>query len=74
MSCSTCHDAAKARTDSPLVTSLGIDDLTGTRNAPTVLNAAFNKTQFWDGRSPSLEDQAQHPFINPVEMGSYNFV
>ncbi len=72
VSCSTCHDAAKARTDSPLVTSLGIDDLTGTRNAPTVLNAAFNKTQFWDGRSPSLEDQAQHPFINPVEMGLPN--
>jgi cytochrome c peroxidase len=41
----------------------------GTRNAPTVLNSAFNKTQFWDGRSPSLEDQSLHPFINPVEMG-----
>jgi cytochrome c peroxidase len=27
------------------------------------------KTQFWDGRSPSLEDQALHPFLNPVEMG-----
>ncbi|MGI9322813.1 MAG: cytochrome-c peroxidase, partial [Pseudomonadales bacterium] len=42
---------------------------TGTRNAPTVVNAAFNKTQFWDGRSPDLEDQSQHPFLNPVEMG-----
>ena len=27
------------------------------------------KTQFWDGRSPDLEDQALHPFLNPVEMG-----
>ena len=69
VSCSTCHDAKKAFTDSPLVTSEGINKLHGTRNAPTVINAAFNETQFWDGRSPDLEDQAQHPFVNPVEMG-----
>ena len=43
--------------------------LTGTRNAPTVVNAAYFDTMFWDGRSPSLEDQSQHPFVNPVEMG-----
>lgn len=69
VSCATCHNAAKAFTDSPLRTSEGIKKLTGTRNAPTILNAAFNKTQFWDGRSPSLEDQALHPFLNPIEMG-----
>lgn len=69
VSCATCHAQDKAFTDSPLMVSKGINDLTGTRNAPTILNAAFNKTQFWDGRSPSLEDQALHPFVNPVEMG-----
>jgi len=69
VSCATCHDEAKGFTDSPLKTSEGIHKLHGTRNAPTVINAAFNETQFWDGRSPSLEDQAQHPFVNPVEMG-----
>ena len=69
VSCATCHAPEKGFTDSPLETSKGINDLRGTRNAPTVLNAAFNKTQFWDGRSPSLEDQSQHPFLNPVEMG-----
>lgn len=68
VSCSTCHDRAKAFTDSPLMVSEGIRKLTGTRNAPTVANAAFFTSQFWDGRSPSLEDQAQHPFVNPVEM------
>lgn len=68
VSCATCHDSAKGFTDGPLKTSEGIKKLTGTRNAPTVLNAAFNKTQFWDGRSPSLEDQALHPFLNPIEM------
>lgn len=69
VSCATCHAAATAFTDSPLRVSEGIEKLTGTRNAPTVVNAAFNKTQFWDGRSPDLEDQALHPFLNPVEMG-----
>lgn len=72
VACATCHATEKAMTDSPLVTSEGINKLTGTRNAPTVLNSAFNETQFWDGRSPSLEDQARHPFVNPVEMGLQN--
>jgi len=69
VSCATCHAADKAFTDSPLRTSEGIKKLTGTRNAPTVLNSAYMKTLFWDGRSPDLEDQSQHPFVNPVEMG-----
>jgi cytochrome c peroxidase len=69
VSCATCHDAEKAFTDSPLKVSEGINKLTGTRNAPTVLNAVYMRSQFWDGRSPSLEDQALHPFLNPVEMG-----
>ncbi|MCP5143321.1 MAG: c-type cytochrome [Gammaproteobacteria bacterium] len=69
VSCATCHASGTAFTDSPKHVSEGINQLTGTRNAPTVVNAAFNQTQFWDGRSPDLEDQALHPFLNPVEMG-----
>ena len=69
VSCATCHLTEKVFTDGPLKVSEGIDKLTGTRNAPTVVNAVYFETQFWDGRSPSLEDQALHPFINPVEMG-----
>ncbi len=69
VSCSTCHDKKKAFTDGPLKTSEGIEKKTGTRNAPTVINSAYFATQFWDGRSPDLEDQALHPFVNPVEMG-----
>jgi Di-haem cytochrome c peroxidase. len=34
-----------------------------------VLNAAFNQSQFWDGREPDLEGQAKQPLINPVEHG-----
>lgn len=69
VSCATCHNGNKAFTDSPLRVSEGHHKLTGTRNAPTVLNAAYFKTMFWDGRSSSLEDQSQFPMINPVEMG-----
>lgn len=68
VSCATCHASEKAFTDN-LKVSEGINKLKGTRNAPTVINSAFNTTQFWDGRSPDLEDQARHPIINPVEMG-----
>lgn len=68
VSCATCHDPAKAFTDGPLTVSEGINKLTGTRNAPTVVNAAFFTSQFWDGRRPSLEEQSGDPFLNPVEM------
>ncbi|MEN8141876.1 MAG: cytochrome c peroxidase [Thermodesulfobacteriota bacterium] len=69
VSCATCHDAEKAFTDSPLPVSEGIDKKRGTRNAPTVVNAAYMQSQFWDGREPDLEGQSAGPFINPVEMG-----
>jgi cytochrome c peroxidase len=68
VSCATCHDQGKGFGDS-LTVSEGFKKQTGTRNAPTVINAAYYKTQFWDGREPSLEEQAKGPFINPVEHG-----
>lgn len=71
VSCATCHAESKAFTDKLRVAE-GVNGLRGTRNSPTVLNAAFNRTQFWDGRSPDLEDQSQHPFVNPVEMALPN--
>jgi cytochrome c peroxidase len=69
ISCAHCHADDKAFTDSPLKTSQGIRQQTGTRNAPTVLNAAYFTTFFWDGRASSLEDQSQFPIVNPIEMG-----
>jgi cytochrome c peroxidase len=69
VACANCHLVENAFTDSPLRVSEGIRSLTGTRNAPTVVNAVYAEKLFWDGRSPSLEDQALHPFVNPVEMG-----
>jgi cytochrome c peroxidase len=42
----------------------------GGRNSPPVVNAAYFKVQFWDGRAPSLEKQAEGPVANPVEMAA----
>lgn len=68
ISCSNCHDPAKAFADG-LPVAEGIKKLKGTRNSPTVINAAYYTSQFWDGRRPSLEEQAKDPFVNPVEHG-----
>jgi cytochrome c peroxidase len=68
VACATCHDPALAFTDGR-ATSIGIHGRAGQRNAPTILNALYNKTQFWDGRVKTLEDQAALPISNPVEMG-----
>ncbi len=68
VACSSCHNPARAFTDGRAV-SIGIHDRAGQRNAPTILNALYNKTQFWDGRAATLEEQAAFPIINPVEMG-----
>ncbi|MGJ0507036.1 MAG: cytochrome-c peroxidase [Methylocystis sp.] len=70
VACETCHDPAKGFTDHRgAATSAGIEGKLGQRNAPTVLNAMFQASQFWDGRAPALEDQAKLPIINPIEMG-----
>lgn len=53
--------------------STGVGVAQGTRNSPTVWNAAYHGAQFWDGRAPSLEEQAKGPLINPVEMAMPNF-
>jgi cytochrome c peroxidase len=71
VACSSCHDPRKAFTDGRPV-SVGIGNRLGQRNAPTILNALFNKTQFWDGRAGTLEQQAVFPISNPVEMGQPN--
>jgi cytochrome c peroxidase len=68
VACSTCHDPARAFTDGRPV-SIGIRGRVGQRNAPTILNALYNRTQFWDGRVKTLEEQAALPIVNPVEMG-----
>ena len=67
LACASCHSPEKGYTDNAQFSS-GVGGKLGGRNAPTVLNAAYNPEQFWDGRAPSLEAQAEGPIANPVEM------
>jgi cytochrome c peroxidase len=69
ISCATCHSPEAGFAD-PKPVSVGVEKKTGTRNSPTVFNAAYFHVQFWDGRSPSLENQAEGPVQNPVEMAN----
>lgn len=71
VACMTCHEPELGFTDGKAL-SEGIGNQKVTRNSPTVLNAVFNATQFWDGRSATLEDQAKLPILNPREMGMPN--
>jgi cytochrome c peroxidase len=68
VACATCHDVSRGFTDRRNA-SEGIGGKVGRRNAPTSMNALFFQTQFWDGRSRTLEEQARLPIINPIEMG-----
>jgi len=67
ISCNTCHplDAYGAENEA---VSTGHRNQKGTRNAPTVYNAAGHFVQFWDGRAADVEAQAKGPVLNPVEM------
>ncbi len=71
ISCNTCHNLGLGGVD-------GVATAVGHRwranphhlNSPTVYNAVFFLSQFWDGRSPHLEDQAQGPMQATPEMAS----
>lgn len=67
VSCATCHRPDAGFAD-PNPVSTGVQGKKGGRNSPTVLNSAYFHQQFWDGRAPSLEKQAEGPVQNPVEM------
>ncbi len=69
-SCASCHilENGSAGVDN-LATSPGARGETGTRNSPTVLNAGWQDSQFWDGRAEDLVEQAKGPILNPIEMG-----
>jgi cytochrome c peroxidase len=68
VSCATCHDPARGWTDCGPV-STGIKGQKGGRSAPTVINRILGRSQFWDGRAATLEEQAVGPIGNPIEMG-----
>ncbi|HKG96208.1 MAG TPA: cytochrome-c peroxidase, partial [Pyrinomonadaceae bacterium] len=68
VSCASCHDPATAFASKDTV-SIGVRNAGGTRNVPTLLNAKFGVSFFWDGRARTLEEQARQPLLNIAEMG-----
>lgn len=66
-SCASCHDPEKAFTDASEI-SLSYPTTRNLRNAPTLINIAYAKSFFWDGRARTLEEQAEFPIMSPFEM------
>lgn len=67
LSCATCHDPRRFFTDG-LAVAVGVEGRKGKRSAPALLNRAWGKSMFWDGRAASLEKQALQPIENPDEF------
>ena len=67
MSCASCHNPDQGYSDA-LPRTIGFNQKELGRHSPTVLNAAFNTAQFWDGRAATLEEQAMGPIMAAGEM------
>jgi cytochrome c peroxidase len=69
ISCASCH-ILDAGGDDNIPVAIGHNGAKNPHhlNSPTVYNAVFFNAQFWDGRSPTLEDQAKGPIQAPPEM------
>ena len=67
IACATCHDPNRAFS-TPRSVSTGVGGRQGRRNAPALINRGYGRTFFWDGRTPSLEEQVLKPIQDPNEM------
>ena len=67
MSCATCHNPSLSWTDA-LPVAIGRKNQPMTRATPTILNTAYMRKLFWDGRAHSLEQQAVGPIKSAIEM------
>jgi len=71
ISCNTCHNLGAGGVDG-VSAAIGHGWTANPHhlNSPTVYNAVFATRQFWDGRDPDLEKQAQGPILAGPEMAS----
>lgn len=67
VSCATCHQPERAFTDSRTVAA-GVFGRKGLRSTPTIVNRAYGKAFFWDGRIQTLEEQVLQPILAETEM------
>ncbi len=67
LSCNSCHDTQGFGVDGKQFSVGFHNHLTG-RNSPTSFNAFMHLSQFWDGREPTVEEQAKGPILAAGEM------
>lgn len=70
ISCASCHSQFNAFAHTDHALSHGINDKIGNRNAPALINLAWQDEFMWDGAVNHLDMQALAPLSNPDEMGS----
>lgn len=70
MSCGMCHVPEEGFASNASQLAVGIEGRSLRRNAPTVLNVAWQQPLFHDGREPSLEAQVWSPLLHPHEMAN----
>jgi cytochrome c peroxidase len=68
IACVSCHDPERAYSDGREI-AIGVFGRKGRRNAPAIVNRAYGRMFFWDGRVTTLEEQVLKPIEDPNEMG-----
>lgn len=68
VACASCHNPSSAFSDAPNQVSRGVNGARGQRNSPSIVNAVYRTSYFWDGRAATLEQQAMMAFLSSVEM------
>ncbi|GAB4234291.1 MAG: cytochrome c peroxidase [Acidobacteriota bacterium] len=69
IACASCHDPARGLSDGERISD-GCFGAEGRRNSNALYEVGYQGWLFWDGRVQSLEEQALHPVVDPVEMAN----
>ena len=69
ISCASCHSPKHGYAANTQF-GVGVGGQQGGRNSPVAYNRILSDVQFWDGRAPTLEEQAKGPIVNPIEMSN----
>lgn len=70
MSCGMCHIPEQGFTNNELARPIGVEGRSLRRNAPSLINVAYQKQLFHDGRETMLETQVIGPLVAPDEMAN----
>lgn len=70
ISCAICHVPEQGFTSNEISTAIGFEGRSVRRNTPTILNVAYAKLLFHDGREDKLEQQVWGPLLSRNEMAN----